>query len=158
METLVASTARPNEGRRGRTVPTEAGLFQRTRLREGNQDFFLSLCKSLSVSWRQLQICIPPISFYLSLSHTLTNTNTQTHTFPLWFPCFPASQGRKHSVVNVAMVKAEWGQRMATMCFMWRDLEPSGHPGCTVRDSTDFIQFFACPRCLFLNLFFFSAH
>lgn len=93
----MASTARPNEGLQGRTVPTEAGLFHRTRLREGNQDFFefvLSLCLKADSSYKS--------AFLPSLFHTHTYTY-----IPSLVPMLLCLIGVRHSVVNVTMVKAE---------------------------------------------------
>lgn len=75
METPVASSARTKETQQGGTASTEAQLFQWTKLREGNLDFFsVSACLCVTANGNHkfwsLSSLTPSLS--LSLTHTFS--------------------------------------------------------------------------------------
>lgn len=107
--------------------------------------------------WVCVSLCLKADSSYKSapppplfLIHTHTNRHIYIPSLVPMLPCL--IEGCKQSVVNVTMVKAQRGQRMAAMRFMCRDLEHLAHPGCTATFPHAPSIFSSSPRCLFLHI------
>ena len=80
METPVASSARTKETQQGGTASTEAQLFQWTRLREGNLDFFsASVCLCVTENGNHKFWPYSSLNPSLSLTHTHTHSLSDSH-------------------------------------------------------------------------------